>query len=171
MMMLWRVEPPHAFVITATLILLYCFQKWWSFVVPVHVFPQHSTSSPRIGTDHTSALLLTTTLCEDKCQSHCREYQTPFYQCFQGAALFPNDPSWNATGYILDFPLNHSHFQRQFFDTTNTYPTTLLVVSACQGTPTDEFVLPFRTCVGPFGKPRPWGTFDEKEILNVAKVQ
>jgi len=119
-------------------------------------------------TARTSNILLTT-LCVNKCHdttasptngsgvddasgSGCRHYQTPMNACFHGPALFPNDPSWNATNVdILDTPLNTTHFQRDFYPHTSTI--------RCQGTPTDGFVLPYHECVGPFGPPRPWGIF------------
>jgi hypothetical protein len=116
-----------------------------------------SNQTPYLFANHTDApttLFLLTTLCGDKCNSHCRHYQTRLNTCFHGASLFPGDPSWNTSASILDSPINYSHFQRDFYDhgtSRSDHP--------CQGPPTDGFTLPYDICVGPFGAPRPWGTF------------
>ena len=110
-----------------------------------------------------TTIILVTTLCRDKCQSGCRHYQTPLQKCFRGATLFPGDPSWNSTYDILDTPLNASYFRRDFYDSGN----------RCQGEPSDNgsFELPYQVCVGPFGKPRPWGTFQILSAEDLLVVQ
>lgn len=102
---------------------------------------------------------LLTTLCGDKCKRHCRQYQTPLLTCFQGASLFPDDPSWNTSASIFDSPINATHFQRDFYEHGSSCD------HPCHGPPTDGFTLPYHTCVGPFGAPRPWGTF---QILSLS---
>lgn len=105
-------------------------------------------SSAHVGRKASQGILLTK-LCVDKCETECRHYQTPFETCFHGAALFPDDPSWNSTVDIIDKTMNATHFRRTFHEPGD----------SCRGQPSDDFILPFQVCVGPFGKPRPWGVF------------
>jgi hypothetical protein len=49
---------------------------------------------------------------------------------------------------------NKPGLTREFFATKN---------GTCLGEPTDSFDLPLGVCVGPFGKPRPWGVFECQE--------
>ena len=87
----------------------------------------------------------------------CQSYVTPVRECFNGQALFPNDESWGDFDvldevYLGDINESHAHIlRRSFYETTD---------GSCEGTPTDEFRLPFNQCVGPFGDPLPWGTFE-----------
>uniref|UniRef100_A0A7S1B1D8 Phospholipase B-like n=1 Tax=Noctiluca scintillans TaxID=2966 RepID=A0A7S1B1D8_NOCSC len=83
---------------------------------------------------------------------HCEDvgkvYETPIGLCFSPLTLFPGDPQWGATD-ILD-TVNATHLHRSFFASE---------VGTCQNY-TDHFTVPLRACLGPFGSPRPWGTFD-----------
>ena len=92
---------------------------------------------------------LFTVLCADHCQSSCMSYQTPLQHCYNPLALFPNDSSWDEFD-VFDLVLNELEFTRSFFGTVN---------GSCSGDPTDVFRLRVSECVGPFGKPRPWGNF------------
>ena len=122
----------------------------------VFICVHQATTSPQQTNGHKStpsptsiSRMLLTTLCSDKCTRNCRHYQTPFQQCYNGHSLFPNDSSWNSTVDSLDTPINATHFQRMFFEQGQ----------SCRGNATDGFELPYDTCVGPFGAPRPWGSF------------
>ena len=98
---------------------------------------------------------LLTTLCRGQCVQDCRNYITPLHQCYNGRELFPSDPSWSEFD-ILDTIImsnddgnDDSSLERFIFDSTD---------KSCRNV-VDYFVLPTNTCVGPFGAPRPWGTF------------
>jgi hypothetical protein len=75
--------------------------------------------------------------------------------CYNGAQLFPNDNnSWGPYD-ILDARIlidenDNTVFRRTFYSSQN---------GSCRDMPTDEYDLPLNECVGPFGKPRPWGIF------------
>jgi hypothetical protein len=90
-----------------------------------------------------------TELCADKCRSDCRSYQTPLGSCYNPQVLFPKDVSW-ADVDVFDMVLSDVEFKRSFFSTTD---------GSCAGDATDIFQLRVAECVGPFGKPRPWGNF------------
>ena len=92
---------------------------------------------------------LNTFLCTNYCQSGCQQYRTPFHRCYNPQTLFPLDSSW-AHLDMFDMVLNEVEFMRSFFGTNN---------ETCSGDPTDTFRLQIDECVGPFGKPRPWGNF------------
>lgn len=99
-----------------------------------------------------SSLLLRTELYEDFCLEDLgATYETALNECYNGANLF-NDEDWG-TSDILDV-VSHGKdnimlLHRTFF-ASNT--------SVCSG-PVDDYILPVDECVGPFGKPRPWGMF------------
>ncbi len=81
------------------------------------------------------------------CSTDCKEYEIPLSQCFSPSALFPGDEQWGAHD-VLD--VCHGHYlNRSFFSSTD---------GTCFNR-TDGFVLPLDECVGPFGKPRPYGYF------------
>jgi hypothetical protein len=120
-----------------------------------------SNQTPLLFANHKDApttAFLRTTLCGDKCKTHCKHYQTPLSTCFHGASLFPDDPSWNTSASIFDAPINATHFQRDFYEHGRS------ISHPCQGLPTDGFTLPYDICLGPFGVPRPWGTFHLSDL-------
>ncbi len=91
---------------------------------------------------------LNMTLCVDKCAGEdCKSYITPINTCYSSSELFPNDPSWS--GKDLRDDVICQTLVRTIFDTDN---------STCLGIG-DTFEIPMDECVGPFGKPRPWGSF------------
>ena len=114
--------------------------------------------------------MLRTSLCvEILCSADCVSYRTPLNECYNGAHLFPGDPSWSdfdirdeveSDTLALFFAISNedqniwerrARFSRYFYATKN---------GSCGGDSTDEFDdLPLDECVGPFGPPRPWGTF------------
>lgn len=89
----------------------------------------------------------------DACGSDCESYVTPQAVCWSPATRFPRDPQWG-TSDVLDVCVPSPGAQppsvnRSFFASTDGTCTTR----------TDGFVVPTHQCVGPFGKPRPWGSF------------
>jgi len=98
---------------------------------------------------------LNTTLCQDYCKSGCVSYMTPLFECYSPLQLFPNDSSWGEND-LLDANVTFSAgdglitFTRSFFLSTD---------GTCGGVPESQ-TLPLNECVGPFGAPRPWGTFE-----------
>merc|ERR1712166_1170564 len=90
------------------------------------------------------------TLCQDKCGSQdCKSYNVPLHKCFSPPKLWPNDETWGS-GDTLDTVLNSTHISRQFFASQDG--------NSVEDTDTG-FILPLEVCIGPFGKPRPWGSF------------
>jgi hypothetical protein len=100
---------------------------------------------------------LATELCSSFCTGKCCTYQTPIHTCFNGMTLFNHSVDWG-TMDILDTisrlegddddpPIYF--LTRQFYE-SNT--------SMCQEL-FDTYELPLNECVGPFGKPHPWGRF------------
>lgn len=114
-------------------------------------------------------------------------YHPPVGGCFSPPKLWPGDQSWGefdvrdtcvvlslaadeevevvtgakpqlgdwgrgdgASAARNEHAVANSGLKREFFGTTN---------GTCAGEPTDSFDLPLGVCVGPFGKPRPWGVF------------
>lgn len=139
------------------------------FVTGAKWFEAFADETLNAAHDEIAALfqrLLTTTLCRGQCVQDCRTFVTPMHQCYNGKQLFPVDPSWS-TFDILDIAVamadndnenaNEISFERFIFDSTD---------ATCRGNVVDYFVLPTDTCVGPFGEPRPWGTFT---IVDAAK--
>jgi hypothetical protein len=96
--------------------------------------------------------LLNMTLCHDKCQvEDCKTYLTSVGICFSSGSLFPKDPSWS--GLDVFDEITNATLHRTIFSTDN---------DTCGGDESgrDSFYIPLGVCVGPFGAPRPWGTFE-----------
>ena len=94
---------------------------------------------------------LNMTLCSDKCgNDDCMIYITPIDKCFSSTWLFPNDPSWSGKDIRDRIAERTRTLVRTIFDTEN---------GTCRGSANDVFHIPLNECVGPFGKPRPWGIF------------
>jgi hypothetical protein len=89
------------------------------------------------------------TLCHDRCVSGCVSYRVPLGTCFSPPQLWPGDPQWGDND-VLDECTNASYFRRSFYSSLD---------GSCVGK-TGGFELPIGDCVGPFGKPRPWGSFN-----------
>lgn len=86
-------------------------------------------------------------VCSGKCTSDCKAYSPPLGICYSPPKLWPGDVQWG-TADTLD-TCNGTHLDRSFYSSSN---------GSCTAR-TDGFSLPLDTCVGPFGKPRPWGNF------------
>lgn len=102
------------------------------------------------GSTYQGHTLLNMTLCLRKCETDCKSYITPTGVCYSSGALFPNDPSWSDEWDIWDDLIDDVTLHRTIFRTKN---------NTCYGNDTDYFEIPLGVCVGPFGKPRPWGFF------------
>ena len=100
---------------------------------------------------------LNMTLCSDKCvDSNCKTYMTPIDICYSSDRLFPHDPSWSGKDVRDIITSQTQTLVRTIFFTEN---------STCNGSQ-DTFHIPLNECVGPFGKPRPWGVFNIVQGLN-----
>jgi len=100
---------------------------------------------------------LNMTLCLDKCESEdCKTYVTPLDVCYSSSLLFPNDPSWSGKDFRDAIVGQTQTLVRTIFDTED---------GTCHGSD-DRFSIPLNECVGPFGKPRPWGIFGLTEGEN-----
>lgn len=90
---------------------------------------------------------LNQTLCSDKCDSGCKTYISPI-GCYNPAKLWPHDSQW-ADFDILDTLMVSGHeVNRTFFKSKS---------GKCQASDGEPVELPVDLCIGPFGKPRPWG--------------
>ena len=99
--------------------------------------------------DATPPLLENMTVCGPigKCASDCKTYRPPLGRCYSPPLLFPADPQWGSSD-VLD-TCNSTHLRRSFYASAD---------GSCKRK-TGGFDLPLGVCVGPFGKPRPWGSF------------
>ena len=92
---------------------------------------------------------LNMTVCKTRCSGGCVSYTTPVGRCWSPAKRYPHNPQWGTTD-ILDVCLDGGRqVNRSFFASTN---------GTCMHH-TGGFLLPTAACIGPFGPPRPWGTF------------
>lgn len=93
---------------------------------------------------------LNMTLCTGRCTGDCRSYVTPTSQCYNSGDLFPNDPSWPPNVDVFDTVICQTLVRTIFHSTNRT----------CSHSDSDDrFQINLDECVGPFGKPRPWGSF------------
>jgi hypothetical protein len=99
-------------------------------------------------------MTLNMTLCGDKCENYennCKSYITPINVCYSSSILFPNDISWS--GKDIHDTIICQTLIRNIYDTEN---------GTCRrqdDNDDNKFLIPLNECVGPFGLPRPWGTF------------
>ena len=114
-------------------------------------------------------------LCHNRCSDeNCVIFQTPIQTCFNGRTLFPHDMdhSWGPYDIydeLIHHPYNQriAYFHRYFFltrDSSCAQDRTKKNISIDLSKAADVYKLPLEICVGPFGKPRPWGEF---ELINV----
>jgi hypothetical protein len=115
----------------------------------------HVGNASQDSIDPQNVAHLEMTICGGFCTGDCVSYGTPIAVCFSPKWLFPKDPLWGE-GDILDIIDSDGEgqgvsasFSRTIFESTNGTCRTL----------TDNFIVPLDVCVGPFDKPRPWGTF------------
>lgn len=86
-------------------------------------------------------------VCTGKCKTDCKIYRPPSGVCYSPPLLWPGDVQWGRFD-TLDM-CNSTHLDRSFFNSVN---------GSCTER-TGGFSLPLDACIGPFGKPRPWGKF------------
>jgi hypothetical protein len=123
--------------------------------------------------------LLNMTICNGKCFGDCREYILPTNKCYNPQAMFPEDPSWGQYDVTDEIILGSTTTTTTTTTTSidhpnDPVPTSLrrTIYPSTNGTcvsdgdhhPANVFTIPLNECVGPFGKPRPWGIF---ELLGV----
>jgi hypothetical protein len=113
---------------------------------------------PCMCTNEDEVPVIKTELCKEFCLENatCITYETPVSECYNAQFLFPDDPSWGPYD-VKDDLLDNLNFARKIYSSTD---------RRC-GDQTDYFELPFNECVGPFGPPRPWGTFELIKISNM----
>ena len=75
-------------------------------------------------------------------------YAVPLSKCFSPPRLWPDDPQWGSHD-VRDDCINSTYFAA---------PSLKRRWLAC-GNKSSGLELPIGACVGPFGKPRPWGVF------------
>merc|ERR1712224_832970 len=86
----------------------------------------------------------------DKCDANedSKAYLVPLGTCYNPGERFQNDQQWGESD-VLDM-VEDGILNRSFFLSAN---------GSCAGF-TSGFQLPLGECLGPFGKPRPWGRFE-----------
>lgn len=114
--------------------------------------PNHEDATATAITITTSMpmmILLRTELCQDFCTGiDCITYETPINTCFNGASLFHHSVDWGNVDIWDEISMvDPSLFTRRFYTSNDTTCKDLV----------DTYELPFDECLGPFGKPHPWG--------------
>lgn len=92
--------------------------------------------------------MLNLTLFADHCHSNAATYLVPVARCYNPKQRFHHDPQWGDADILDIISPNGTHLNRSFFATAN---------GTCQSR-TGGFALPLDACVGPWGRPRPFGT-------------
>jgi len=111
----------------------------------------------------------------------CKQYTTPLNKCYNPQSLYPNDVSWGDVDILDELLLDH-HLKRTFYKSKD---------GTCDGRVEkisqvllsgiiepnnkdnnnnidgkgDSYILPLNECVGPFGKPRPFGKFSLHNVI------
>ena len=128
--------------------------------------------SPGLVAGAATRIIVQLTMCEDNmCHLDCQTYVTPLNSCFSSGNLFPNDPSWSDGWDIWDTTRGEvvglsGGVGEEEEAAEHATPKTLHRVifssknGTCVGHNPDSFDIPLNFCVGPFGAPRPWGTFE-----------
>jgi hypothetical protein len=98
---------------------------------------------------------LNMTLCTGRCKGDCVSYTTPLSTCYSPSSMYPDDPSWSEFDIwdMIQFdPQLGKALRRTIYPSQD---------GTCRDgeDPNDIFLIPLDECVGPFGQPRPWGTF------------
>eukprot|EP00039_Didymoeca_costata_P012568 m.181673 g.181673 ORF g.181673 m.181673 type:complete len:118 (-) comp15515_c0_seq15:119-472(-) len=82
------------------------------------------------------------------CHDNCKVYTAPNNICYNPKRLFHNDSQWGDYDIIDKCELLGKVIKRCFYTSKN---------DSCVDE-SDCYTLQADICVGPFGKPRPWGT-------------
>ena len=130
--------------------LWFCLGAGASASSPPRVDSVPSNASATGG--HRHGMLARVTVCTERtgggqCTGDCKSY-LPSAACFNPRRDFPADPQWGESD--LRDELNATHIVRSLYNSMN---------ASCSGPPTGGFTVRLGECVGPFGKPRPWGVF------------
>jgi len=105
----------------------------------------------------------------------CKQYTTPLNKCYNPQSLYPNDVSWGDVD-ILDELMLNNQLKRTFYKSKDgscngrVEKISELLLSGIiepnnndnnnnKDGKGDSYILPLNECVGPFGKPRPFGKF------------
>lgn len=148
----WRTIALQLFHMVANLPLLAGFPDFVKIVNRRQRHRQYNSTN----NESSPSLWINLTLCQEKCRDNCQSYVSPSGACFSSASWFPNDPSWSDGWDILDVLHNNSANPKEPMLHRSIYPTKN---GTCLGEDPDSFEIPLNQCVGPFGAPRPWGTF------------
>lgn len=121
----------------------------------LHITCRQKMLKPAVATVVTPAAAWNESMevCSGKCKSDCKLYRPPVDACYSPPLLWPADVQWGRFD-TLD-RCNGTHLDRSFFSSVN---------GSCTHR-TGGFSLPLDTCIGPFGKPRPWGKFSCSRIV------
>jgi len=84
-----------------------------------------------------------------------QNFLVPVGTCFNPLLIYPDSGDVWGEYDVLD-ECNYLSITRKIFSSTN---------ATCSGEVTDEYHLPYDSCLGPFGAPRPWGVFTCKESI------
>jgi len=132
-----------------------------AFVAALAIGSASSLSRDVVSTSTVETMTLCVNCSDDSGCSKDRAavvYHPPVGRCFSPPKLYPDDPAWGPSDVRDsckaadgDSRTYSTSLVREFFNTTD---------GSCGGEPTDSYELPLGTCVGPFGKPRPWGVFE-----------
>lgn len=105
-------------------------------------------------------LMCTSESCADASSENdtpgCQQYITPLNTCYNAKTLFPYDESWSDFDIYDEIVMNN--LKRTFYQSRDGTCAGRENLDQLNGND-DSFTLPFDTCVGPFGPPRPWGKF------------
>lgn len=111
----------------------------------------------------------------------CKQYTTPLNKCYNPQSLYPNDVSWGDVD-ILDELLLDNQLKRTFYKSKDgtcdgrvEKISELLLSGIIEPNNNDDdknedgkgdsYILPLNECVGPFGKPRPFGKFSLHNVI------
>ena len=113
----------------------------------------------------------------------CKQYTTPLNKCYNPQSLYPNDVSWGDIDIYDELILNNQ-LNRTFYKSKDgtcdgrVEKISELLLSGIiepnnnddnkndiDGEGTSSYILPLNECVGPFGKPRPFGKFSVRNVI------
>eukprot|EP00312_Isochrysidales_sp_CCMP1244_P039941 CAMPEP_0202756294 /NCGR_PEP_ID=MMETSP1388-20130828/15602_1 /ASSEMBLY_ACC=CAM_ASM_000864 /TAXON_ID=37098 /ORGANISM="Isochrysis sp, Strain CCMP1244" /LENGTH=115 /DNA_ID=CAMNT_0049424145 /DNA_START=11 /DNA_END=355 /DNA_ORIENTATION=+ len=89
------------------------------------------------------------TVCRSSCSVDCKSYDLPLGVCYSPPLLFPGDPQWGAGDVLDQCDAAAGILTRTLYSSSG---------GTCRGGGSPVQV-PLDVCVGPFGPPRPSGSF------------
>ena len=143
-----------------------------------------STTNPQQTTQEIDMLLCkycTKEATNENSLGDCKQYTTPLNKCYNPQTLYPNDVSWGDVD-ILDELLLNNQLKRTFYKSKDgtcdgrVEKISELLLSGVEPNINndnknnidgkgDSYILPLNYCVGPFGKPRPFGKFSLHNVI------